>query len=221
MLPFTHEQFVAVFVDYNRAIWPLQLLAYALGTATVGLLLRPLRFRQLGDRAIAAILALMWAWTGLAYHATYFSAINKAAWLFAALFVVQGVLLLRTGVVRARLRFESARGPARWLGWALVGYAGIGYPLVGVWSGHAYPEMPVFGITPCPLTIFTFGLLVLARASAPYSLLVVPLLWSLVGGSAAFLLDVPQDWPLLASGVAAMAISLRPGRRAQTLAVPG
>jgi hypothetical protein len=26
---------------------------------------------------------------------------------------------------------------------------------------------------------------------------VVPGAWSLIGGSAAFLLDVPQDWPLL------------------------
>ena len=29
----------------------------------------------------------------------------------------------------------------------------------------------------------------------------MPLLWSLVGGSAAFLLQVPQDWALLLSGI--------------------
>jgi hypothetical protein len=35
----------------------------------------------------------------------------------------------------------------------------------------------------------------------PRRLLAIPLLWSLIGGSAAFLLGVPQDWLLLFSGV--------------------
>jgi len=35
-------------------------------------------------------------------------------------------------------------------------------------------------------------------------LLVVPFCWSLIGGSAAVLLHVPQDWLLLASGLIAV-----------------
>lgn len=31
MLPFTREQFLAVFVAYNEAVWPTQVLAYSLG----------------------------------------------------------------------------------------------------------------------------------------------------------------------------------------------
>ena len=31
MLPFTPEQFLAVFVNYNNAIWPIQIAAYLLG----------------------------------------------------------------------------------------------------------------------------------------------------------------------------------------------
>jgi hypothetical protein len=49
------------------------------------------------------------------------------------------------------------------------------------------------------VTIFTFGLLLIARRP-PWPLLIVPVLWSLVGGSAAFLLRVPQDWLLLVTG---------------------
>jgi len=33
---------------------------------------------------------MMWLWTGFAYHGLSFSVINKAAYFFAALFVVQG-----------------------------------------------------------------------------------------------------------------------------------
>ena len=40
MLPFTQQQFLAVFSDYNEAIWPSQILAYLLGGAAVLLLFR-------------------------------------------------------------------------------------------------------------------------------------------------------------------------------------
>jgi len=66
----------------------------------------------------------------------------------------------------------------------------------------------MFGITPCPVTIFTLGLLLLA-APMPRGLLAIPFLWSLVGGSAAFLLGVPQDWVLLIAGIAALWIAFR------------
>ena len=72
---------------------------------------------------------------------------------------------------------------------------------VGLWTGHRYPAAPMFGITPCPVTLFTLGLFLLTTRPVPVRLLASPLAWSLVGGSAAFLLHVPQDWPLLASGL--------------------
>lgn len=205
MLPFTRDQFLAVFAAYNQAVWPAQVVAYVLGIGLVGLLMRPSRA---GDRAIGAGLAAMWIWTGLAYYGAFFAAINKAALLFALLFVLQGGLILHATVVRNRVRFEPRGGAASWLGWALILYAAVAYPVVGAWTGHRYPEMPMFGITPCPVTLFTFGLLLLATGPIPRSLLVIPLIWSLIGGSAAFLLGMPQDWPLLVSGVAAVPLML-------------
>lgn len=198
MLPFSRTQFLAVFVDYNLGVWPAQLVAYALGLSMILLLARPTRITR---RAIGAGLAVMWAWTGTAYHWLYFSAINRAALLFGALFVLQGALFVHAAA-RDRLRFGSTAGPAAVLGWALVLYATVAYPLAGVWSGHDYPELPMFGITPCPVTLFTFGLLLLTAGPVPRGLLVIPLTWSLVGGSAAILLGIPQDWPLLFSGLA-------------------
>jgi hypothetical protein len=98
-------------------------------------------------------------------------------------------------------------------GRALVIYAAVLYPLLGMWTGHRYPEIPMFGITPCPVTIFTFGLLLLTTAPVSRWLFVIPLFWSLVGGSAAVVLDVAQDWILLMSGIAVPVIVLRDRRR--------
>jgi hypothetical protein len=202
MLPFTREQFFAVFAGYNEAVWPVQWLAFAAGVAIVVLLVRPTRS---SSRIIGAALAAMWAFTGIAYHALHFSTINKAAFGFAALFVLQAVLLFIVATVRGQVAFRPSATLAGGLGAALVVYALVGYALVGAWFGQRYPAIPMFGITPCPLTLFTFGLLFMA-APLPRGLLVIPVVWSLIGASGGFLLDVPEDWPLLFSGVAAVVL---------------
>lgn len=216
MLPFSREQFIAIFADYNAGVWPAQVVAYLLGLLIVVLLVRP--FRD-GGRILGAALAVMWIWTGIVYHGLYFSAINKAALGFAAFFVLQGMALMYGGATR-RLDASSERGWAAWLGWGLVSYALVVYPLIGMAFGHRYPEMPMFGITPCPVTIFTFGVL-LVRPGVPWWVLMIPLVWSLIGGSAAFLLGVPQDWLLLLSGAIAVPTILRRAARSSPAGTSG
>ena len=164
-------------------------------------------------RIVGAGLAVMWLWTGIAYHWLHFVDINAAAWLFGALFVVQTLLMVHAAVVRDRLAFAPGGGTRAWLGWLLVAYAVVLYPLIGMATGDAYPAMPMFGITPCPVVVFTFGLFLLARDPIPRRLLVMPVVWSLIGGSAALLLRMPQDWVLLLSGFAVVPIC-RIGRAA-------
>lgn len=206
MLPFTIEQFIGVFARYNAVIWPAQILAYALAVGMLFALWRG------SSRVVAAGLAAMWLWTGVGYHWLHFTAINQAAWLFGFLFILQGLWLAVLGVFSDRLRFAPGQGALTALGWVFIAYAMVVYPLLGVWTGHAYPGMPMFGVTPCPVTIFTFGLLLMARPAIPWSALVIPVVWSLVGGSAAFLLGIPQDWVLLVSGLAVVPIVLRDRR---------
>jgi hypothetical protein len=79
--------------------------------------------------------------------------------------------------------------------------------------GHFYSAAPMFGVTHCPVTIFTLGLLLMTR-TRPSSLMIVPVLWSLIGGTVAFLLQVPQDWLLLVSGPLATALLWKTERAA-------
>jgi Family of unknown function (DUF6064) len=197
MLPFTTEQFVAVFAYYNHAIWPVQAFAYLLGGVAVIFL-----FRESGrsDRIIAGILATMWIWTGLVYQFAFFVEINRAAYLFGAMYIAQGVAIAYAGSCR-RINFGFRSDAAGWIGVTLVVYAAVLYPLIGIVAGANPAELPVFGVTPCPVTIFTLGMLLLTRSPLDLLLLVIPVLWSLIGGSAAILLQVPQDWLLLASGL--------------------
>jgi hypothetical protein len=165
------------------------------------------------DRAIAGILGAMWLWTGIAYQGVWFSEINKAAYLFAAMFVVQGGALLYAGLFHRQLVFGVRQTLAATAGGVLILYSAIVYPLLSLVTGHPYPEMPMFGVTPCPVTLFSFGFFLLTMRRVPGWLLVVPFAWSLVGGSAAVLLRMPQDWPLLVSGLVAVPLVAHQNRR--------
>jgi hypothetical protein len=196
MLPFTRAQFTAVFADYNAAVWPMQVLAFGLGLLVV---VKILWRSKASSRVITLSLAAMWLWTGVFYHLMFFSAINPVATLFGAVFVLQSVLLC-TAAVRNNLSFSSG-DPGnrldRGLGWALLAYAIVFYPLAGRAVGQQWADMPAFGLTPCPVTLATIGVFLLADPPLPRSLLWIPVGWTLIGGSAAALLDMPQDSVLL------------------------
>ena len=205
MLPFTRQQLLALAAEYNKGVWPVQIGAYVLGLAMILLLFVPSRGR---NRIIGVGLAAMWAWTGIVYFWHYFAPLSEAADAFGAAFLLQAALLLYSTAFREHEKFRVSHGARAWVGWSLIGYAMVLYPLIGLGSVHSLAAAPMFGMTPCSVTVFTLGLLLLARPMA-WWLLVIPVLWTLLGGSAALLLGVRQDWGLLASGVAAVLVAYR------------
>jgi len=198
-LPFTPEQFFAVFADYNRALWPV---VVALWLSAFGGVLLLATSRKGHAPLMAAMLAVQWAWAGLAYHALFFSRINPVAWLFAGLFLIQALLFWWFGVVRQQMHFSPTGSPRHVLAWALIGYALI-YPLIVAVEGHTLPKAPTFGV-PCPTTLLTIGFLFAADPPWPRAIAVIPLLWAIIGGSAAVILGVRTDWLLWVAAVALM-----------------
>lgn len=188
-LPFTRDEFFAVFASYNNAVAPLQLLLLALGIAAVVLALRPTRW---SDRAIGAVLAVLWLWMGVEYQWRFFRAINPAATAFAVAFIAEAALLTWYATVRRQITFAapaSSRG-----GWALglLIYAFAAYPAIGWMLGHRYPASPTFGL-PCPTTIATLGLLLWSRDRAPLAVMIIPWAWAIIGSVAAIQLGVRED----------------------------
>lgn len=214
-IPFTVEQFFDIFGTYNTAIWPAQGLAYVLGIAALALAFRESR---LSTRIVSGILALFWTWMGIFYHIIHFSVINPAAWIFGIVFVLQGLLFLIMGTIFQRLAFRFSLNPLPIIGVGFILYATVIYPLLGISFGHSYPRSPMFGVAPCPTTIFTLGVLLWASKPVPAYLLVIPLLWSIVGMSAAVNLKVPQDYGLVVAGVLGTALILIQNRKAKRAA---
>ncbi len=214
-IPFTVEQFFDIFGSYNNAIWPSQIVAYILGIFVLALALRE---NRLSSRIISGILALFWIWMGVFYHIVQFSVINPAAWLFGIFYILQGLLFFLIGTILGRIVFRFILKPLPIIGGCFILYAMVVYPLLGISFGHSYPRSPMFGVAPCPTTIFTFGILLWAIKSVPVYLLVIPLLWSIVGMSAAVNLRVTQDYGLVVAGVLGTALMLNQNRKAKRAA---
>jgi hypothetical protein len=211
MLPFTAEILFSSFEQYNRSLWPLPILAPVLALATALLMLRPVSG---GDRLVSALVALAWLWIGAGYHFRHFATIDFAAPVYGAFFVLEGLLLAWTGVVRGRLAFRFGADLFGWCGLALA-LAAIAWPLADALFGHGWQSARVVGLAPGPTAIFTLGLLLLTAGRTPLHLALIPLIWTLIAGATAWILSIPQDLALPVAGVVGFALILWKNRLAQ------
>lgn len=203
-IPFSINEFLQVFERYNTTLWPFQLLLLLLAVFTFILIIRS---GKAAGRIIFATLTVFWLWMGIVYHILYFSSINKAAYLFGSLFIVQGLIFLYVGVYKQKIHLKFRIDLPGVVGLILILYALIIYPILGHTFGHVFPRTPTFGV-PCPTTIFTFGVLLFSVHRVPWYMIIIPFLWSLVGFSAAINLQVKEDFGLVVAGVAATIILL-------------
>lgn len=209
-LPFTVGQFLEVFRDYNHAIWPAQIVAYLLGIGAVVLVVRQARR---ANRLVSLFLSAMWFWMGLVYHIAFFSQINPAAYVFGAFFLGQGALFLLAALGRLDLDFRFTGDIYGISGAILIAYALVVYPIIGTALGHGYPYAPVFGVAPCPTTIFTFGLLLWTKPVVSKWLFVIPGIWAVIGFMAAISLGIREDIGLLVAGVVCIGLVFRRSRQ--------
>jgi len=207
-LPFTEAEFLGLFTRFNLALWPVLLVLWIASAAAAVSLLRG----RASTRAMLLLLAAHWLWSGLAFHAWFFSRINPRADLFALMFVAQGVLFA-VAARQHRIGFAWDASLRHLAGLTFAALA-IVYPLLTLASGYHWPAAPLFGV-PCPTVLFTVGVLLCSTTLFPRYLLIIPFLWSIVGGSAAIVLGVTPDLLLLAGAVALIPLLLPHSVRAR------
>jgi hypothetical protein len=173
----TGEQLLEVFATYNPRVWPMQFVAYLLGVAAFYLAVRKTAFSA---RGIPGILAFFWLWVALLFWLSSVLQGFAPGYFFVAIFMIQGLFFVWYAI-RSRLHFGFQTGLTTWTGLGIMLYALVGYPLVGMLVGHTYPRMSPFGLTPCPVVTFTFGLLLLTEQKVPKGILILPFLYALTG----------------------------------------
>lgn len=138
--------------DYNRALWPWQLVALAVGAALIVLALR-----RNPPAAIAAstVLGLAWLQVGWSFFWARYAQIFTAAPFLAIACCVQAALLVVTAA--------RAAPPARsWTGLPIAIGGVLLYPLAGVLAGdRPWIRAEAFGAMPDPTAVSTIGLVLM------------------------------------------------------------
>lgn len=207
--PFSAEQFFSVFDAYNHAVFPSQIILLLLGAVAVFAVSTKHIWK---DRYVAGLLGLLWLWTGIVYHISFFSDINLAAYGFGALFILQGFLFLWEGFAGKKLTFQYAGSVQGYLGFFFILYGLAVYPVVNYLVERNLAHSISLGL-PCPTMILTFGFLMVSGKKFPKYLLIIPSLWALVGISAAVNFGVYQDLVMVLTAVVANVLLLTRSKR--------
>ena len=116
-LPFTTEQFFNVIEKYNLTMFPLQLIILLLGIICIFLLHSKLSAK---DKLIGIYIGILWIWIGVAYHLVYFTVINKAAFLFGGIFILEGIFILFSTFGKNRFIFAFTLQAKDYLGYFFI-----------------------------------------------------------------------------------------------------
>ena len=205
--PFTADEFFDVFRRYNEAVWPAQIALNAVGVAAVAGTWRARERRSWAwARCTFVLLATLWLWTGIVYFKMFFVTITQAGEVFGSFFIAQAAVLLLAAWEGGPLKPTS--GTSTVVGAALIVYALLLYPIIGLAAGQHYPAFPTFG-APCPMTLFTFGVLCLFATSVSRVLIAIPVLWTLISSYAAIGFHVIEDLALPVGAMATIAVMYR------------
>lgn len=195
--PFTSEQFLSVFADYNLSVFPMQVLILLLGLSSYFILRSNYAWKSL---FIGIYLGIIWLWVGLVYHIGFFSELNKPAFVFGAFFILQALFIFYELLIRKRIRLSFTRTPFNDIGLFFIFYGLLLYPLINLLSEGTINHTISIGL-PCPTTITTAGFLMLNKEKTTWYLFIIPFLWSLVGISAALNFGIYQDFLMLISAI--------------------
>ena len=204
-MPFTTTEFFDVFRRYNEAVWPAQiaLILLALLVAFAAYRANFVKSWRWAQIAFAG-LAVIWIWAGYVFDKLFFAKLTPAGQIFGSFFIAQAGLLVLC-LWENGGRFQFAAKSSLITGSVLIGYALLIYPAIGFVLGHRYPFSPTFG-APCPVTIFTFGVFCLLPAHVPRFALAIPVLWAVVGSTAAFEFGVREDFFMIVAAAAAIGV---------------
>ena len=195
-LLFAPRTYYRLFELYNAEVWPVHIMALLAGLTILVLMQSRALWR---GQWIAAMLAACWLWVAWAFHWQRYATINWAASYFAVGFAIEALLLIWIGVVRGRLQFEPNRSAITRIGVAILVFALIVQPLLGLLFGREWLQLEVFGVAPDPTAVATLGLLMAANRAA-WTALPIPLLWCVLSGATLWAMNASDAFilPLVA-----------------------
>lgn len=202
LLLFSPRVYYRLFELHNRALWPLQIVAVALGVAA---LYAAWHRTPYAGRVVSLVFGTAWLCVAWSFLWVRYAAINWPVAYVAPTFAAEGVALLLLGAARNGLEFREARGVLAWCSLTLAVAAILGYPLLAPLMGRPWVGAEVFGIAPDPTAAATLALLAFLRRGGGW-LMIVPALWCALSSGILYLLGTADFFVPIAGAVTAIAL---------------
>ena len=186
---------------YNNAIFPMQIIIMI-----VAIILTYFLFAKPGtktNKMMKAYLSFTFAWNGIIFFLIFGKEL-PGIFLGAPLFIIVAILFAWDIFGnKTQLRLPDIKW-RRYLMmfWILLAFL---YPLIGLAFGHYYPKTCIFGVMPCPTTVFALALLVAAIPKVDKKVYVLLLVWALPAfGKCLGALNLYEDCVLFWTGIYAL-----------------
>lgn len=195
MTPYNRTVYFDMLGEYNRTLWPVHFFVMFFGLYLIFILIKE---KKRLFKIVLPILGMAWMISGWQFFIETYSSINWAGTYFGYLFIIQGVLLILSGLifnlsVTQSLIFKLKRVMPMVLLVCL-----LMYPLSGLWDGRKWQELEYFALTPEATLIFSMIFLLLINERIKYLLIIVPIIWSVISISFAITLDLSKFYWILA-----------------------
>lgn len=177
-IPFTAEVYFRLLERMGETFWPLHLLTFAMGAATLFLALRH------RTRLACLLSAPLWAFVAVAFFIQHYAELNWAGGYVGYAFIAQAVLLVVIALTGwATDNAPRVTNPPVVIGIAIALFGLIIMPLMAPLSGGSLYQAEVFGIHADPTAVTTLGLVVIMlRGFALWIAAIIPALWLVVSG---------------------------------------
>ena len=204
------EEFFDLFGSYNEMYLIVIVLTNVLAIIA---LLMVFRKSEYSNRVISFTLAFLWLWIGIVFGILVFGPfptvlagieMSGSWYLFGSIFAIHGIILLYFGVIKDTVSYSWKPGSRHFFGLLFIVFGLVIYPFVGVLTGRVFPEYPVFGIAPCPVTLFTIGLLLWSDKKPSLPLVAIPIFWALMGVVPVLIYGIYADIVTILSGIIAL-----------------
>ena len=187
MTPYDKQSWFNLISAYSQAIWPYSLLALLMMIVIPLLLFKHEKAGLSSGNSVRLVLILLgqcWLWCGVVFHWQHFANLNWAAPWFAWMFIVQGGLLILSGLLLKQRQWSKPFSPRFTLALITLLAGLLVYPLSGFLEGRALAELEWFPLMPAPITLVTFASLMLLKTHWRHLLAIIPIMWAII--SAAF-----------------------------------
>ena len=191
---------------YNNAIFPMQIIIVVIAAVLTYLLF--VKPDTKTNNMMKAYLSFTFAWNGIIFFLIFGKEL-PGTFLGAPLCILIAILFA-WDIFANKTQFRVPETKWQKYFTIFLVLCALLYPLIGFALGHYYPKTCIFGVMPCPTTVFALALLAAAIPKVDKKIYILLLVWALPAfGKCLGGFDLYEDCVLFWTGIYALIMLIK------------